>query len=256
MLSFSVRGATECAALASASVTQDVPSKEFHSLMLSKRLFVPILFGALAVSSCRDRNDLYADSPSRIRFIAEPCATGEPSDLDAGMMDGALSDLELLRRVVPHQATDSRSIAIDDYQVDVWRADGSIATYTHADGPVPLVPGNLARIALTVRNRADGWVPINFELCIQNARHLLAFHPDDADLDDLSIGVTIDDPCVVRFDEWPTLGQDDTQTFAVGAVKALDQPGGNYLVVYVYTDIIHQDEIERLSFKIPYRIAF
>lgn len=113
--------------------------------------------------------------------------------------------------------------------------------------------GNRAVFYIGVRNASNGWVPINFELCVDHTDVLAVLdadqHPEDADF--------LDGPCEVRYGdgvEWFRLEADDEEDLRAGSILALDQPGGGYVTIYIRADFPETGVLDLWEYTFPYRV--
>ena len=115
-----------------------------------------------------------------------------------------------------------------------------------------LAQGNRAAFYIVVRNSSNGWVPVNFELCVDHTDVLAVLdasqRADDADF--------LDGPCEVRYDdgEWWRLEQGDKVGLHAGSILALDRPGGGYVTIYIRADFPETGVLDLWEYTFPYRV--
>lgn len=215
---------------------RNVSPKEASLCRSDRGVVAPMVIGAFALLGCTERTDLETS-----------CDWGQT---DARREDGGT----VLLATSLDRGIDPRALFVSSYAVAVWRGDGSVDWYTEYDGVIDFAPTDRAEISLVLTNHGPGWVPVNLEICIQDQRDLLAFSGEGADFRDKVEIITVDDPCVHRFDDWVLLEDGAVEEFRVGAVMARDRPNENYLAGFVHAEFPLIGEVILHSLKIPYRI--
>ncbi|MBI4433484.1 hypothetical protein HY632_01805 [Candidatus Uhrbacteria bacterium] len=151
------------------------------------------------------------------------------------------------------RGTESRGLDVSMERAEIYHADGAMDTVVEEE--IVLIPNDRVRIFLTATNRSNGWVPMNFELCVENQSHLSVLDQGSVELDDLSEAPVLEEPCAVRFqDDWPTLERGESREFLVGGVVAKSRIGGGYLTVYFRAEFLHQGVVDLFEYTIPYRV--
>jgi hypothetical protein len=117
-----------------------------------------------------------------------------------------------------------------------------------------LAQGNRAVFYVVVENRSDGWVPVNFEICVDHTDVLAVLapeeHPEEAGF--LGDGA----PCAVRYEDgdWFRLEQGDEEDLRAGSVLALEQPGGGYVTIYLRVEFPETGVLDLWEYTFPYRV--
>ncbi|MBI2483010.1 hypothetical protein HYV74_02395 [Candidatus Uhrbacteria bacterium] len=95
------------------------------------------------------------------------------------------------------RGTESRGLDVDMERAEIYHLDGAMDAVTGEE--LVLVPGDRVRLFLTAANQSNGWVPINFELCVENQAHLEVLDQGSVELADLGDAPVLEEPCAVRF---------------------------------------------------------
>lgn len=172
-----------------------------------------------------------------------------PGTLDgggvAGLPDAGATSSDHQRGTV------TSGLDITEFRSVIFRTDGSSEDV--GDSELFLAAGNRAVIYLTVKNASDGWVPVNFELCIDHADALAAIDPSAPEPEH---GDVLEDPCVVRYEDgqWPNVEQGQALEIRAGAVVAKPQASGGYITIYFRADFADIGVLDLFEYTVPYRV--
>lgn len=175
-----------------------------------------------------------------------PPPVTEEDEFDDGLYDSSTNTASSHPR-----GTVTSGLDIPEFRSVIFRADGSQEDV--ADEELFLAAGNRAVIYLSVMNASGGWVPINFELCVDSTDVLAVIDPS---AEPPETGVVLEDPCAVRYEDgqWPIVEQSQTVAFRAGTVEAKPQAGGGYMTVYFRADFPDLGVLDLFEFTVPYRV--
>lgn len=164
---------------------------------------------------------------------------------------GACGSEELL----PPRGTVTTGLDLEVPRFQIYRSDGTIEEVV--DEELFLASGTRVAIWLTVVNESDGWWPINFELCTDNADAILPVYLE-YDLDNPGFRLP-DTPaaCVIMTGDahpWPKSEQGMHKEYRIGGVVAMEDPGSGYLSAWLRIEMPDASLVDIIEYTLPYTV--